>query len=35
MYQPPPAQLRLRLRIIYSTGGGEAVQEQVMWTEEV
>jgi len=32
---PPPAKLRLRLKIGYSVGGGAPVQEQVDWSEQV
>jgi AP-1 complex subunit gamma-1 len=31
--QPPPARLRLRLRITYAIGGGQANTEQVDWSE--
>jgi len=30
---PPPAKLRLRLKVGYATGGGAPIVEQVDWTE--
>jgi AP-1 complex subunit gamma-1 len=31
--QPPPARLRLRLKITYAKAGGQANTEQVDWSE--
>lgn len=33
LFQPPPAKLRLRLRLTYSKDGGAPVTEQIDWSE--